>query len=500
MITNIFLKKTVLIFLAFFLTGILNVYCQDNLQNGIDAVKKGDYVRALELLKTAPKDKYEGSLYYGIALFKTGSLADAEKSLKNAISIDNEKPEAYAVLGELYTSQKKYSESASQFDMATKYLPLNVATDNLSEEDKSQIISVLTKEAENFLSDGKAGDVDKAITVLTQAKTYDPKNPMVYVGLGDAYRTRGAFDIAQTNYEQSLKIKSFAPAYYGLGKISYTKKKYNDALDYYTKATDADNNFAPAFFEKGVLLYLNDNFKMAIDAFERYGQLVPGSPKGKAYIAKAKYGEGNYDESMALLQEILAADPSNSDANKYMAYNYIEKKDYDKAEDSFSKVKPEDLNSEDYMKWSKIFSDKRNFSKAYELLDKSLSMDSVDENTYFEYGKALFSDTTNANHYAAALEKFSKAIDLGIQNVAAWIYSGICYFYLNDFDKSVTMLNKSIDLNPNISSAYLWKGNALASAKKNPEAIDAYKKYLTMQPDDQFAKDQIDKLSKDNGK
>ena len=129
-----FLKRTVLIFTAIILAGVMNVYGQDNIEKGNDAVLKGDYVKALEYLKTAPKDKYEGSLYYGIALFKTGSIDEAEKYLKGAISIDNEKPEAYAVLGELYSSKKKYSD-------AEKWLTesLDIAR---SIKNKSQIYSV----------------------------------------------------------------------------------------------------------------------------------------------------------------------------------------------------------------------------------------------------------------------------------------------------------------------------------------------------------------------
>jgi tetratricopeptide (TPR) repeat protein len=493
MITNNSLKKIVLLAVIFLFTGAISLYAQDNLDRGIDAVKKGDYVKALEYLKNAPKDKYEGNLYYGIALFKTGSAAEAEKYLKAAISNDNERPEAYAALGELYTSQKKYSDAAAQFDMARKYLPLNQTADNLSEEERNMVISALTKEAENFIADGK---VDKAISSLTMAKTYNDKNPMVYVGLGDAYLARGAYDIAKTNYEAGLKIKTYAPAYYGLGEIAFKKKKYNDALDLYTKATDADNNFAPAFFKKGLILYLADKYDQALDAFKRYAELVPGSLRGNTYYAKTLYKKGDYDESIRLLEEALKTDPNYSEANKYMGYNYAAKKDFAKAEEYFNKVKPEDMNSEDYMVQASMYAGEKDFSKSYPLYEKAIAADTAFEEAYFEYGKALFNDTTYADHYRAALTNFQKAIDLGILNVAAWVYAGIADFYLGDYDKGVAVIDKSIELNPNICSAYLWKANNLAGAKKNPEAIESYKKYLTCQPDDQFAKDQIEKLSK----
>jgi predicted negative regulator of RcsB-dependent stress response len=81
-------------------------FAQGNLEKGIDAIKKGEYIKALELLKGEKKDSYDANLYYGIALFETGSIAEAEKSFKAAIRKDDERPEAYS-MGEIFTQQNK---------------------------------------------------------------------------------------------------------------------------------------------------------------------------------------------------------------------------------------------------------------------------------------------------------------------------------------------------------------------------------------------------------
>ena len=474
--------------ITFFMIFAAAVNAQDNLDKGIDAVKRGDYLGGLNLLKGVSKDSYDANLYYGIALFQTGSVKDAEKTLKDAIKKDEERPEAYSALGELYTSQKNYGEAASQFDKAKKYLPLNKTKDDLDKSEIETIINVLSAEADNFIADGK---VDKAISSLTMAKTYDDKNPMIYVGLGDAYLARGAFDPAKSNYEQSLKLKpNYAPALFGLGKISFKQKKYSAALENYIKSSEADNNFAPAFFEKGLMFYLLDKFTDAIEAFERYDALVPCSPRGKTYLAKSYYGKGDYDKAMEILNEVLAKDAEYSEANKYAAYVMIEKKEYAKADEYFAKVKPEDLNAEDYTKRAKIHVDKKEFSDAYADLDKAVTLDPNDENTYFEYGKALFAE----QKYGDARVKFGKAIELGILNVAAYVYAGICDFYLNEFEKGTQILTKSIELNPNIASAYLWRANNYAGFSKNAEACADYQKYLTFEPNDAFAQEQVKKF------
>ena len=102
----------------------LSLKADDNLDRGIAAIKAGDYVKALNILKNVPKDSYEGNLYYGVALFKTGSLAEAEKFLKSSVKQEEENPLAYSTLGEIYTQQKKYSDAALQFEKSKKFLPL----------------------------------------------------------------------------------------------------------------------------------------------------------------------------------------------------------------------------------------------------------------------------------------------------------------------------------------------------------------------------------------
>src|SRR4030095_8185058 len=160
MTTKYFLMR---VYAVLFLIAAINVYAQDNLEKGIAAVKKGEYVNALNLLKSAPHDSYDANLYYGTALFKTGSLKEAEKFIKDAIKKDDERPEAYSVLGGIYSSQKKYGDAAAQFDASKKYLPLSKTSDQLDKEEISTIISVLSSEAENFIADGK---VDEAIKSL----------------------------------------------------------------------------------------------------------------------------------------------------------------------------------------------------------------------------------------------------------------------------------------------------------------------------------------------
>ncbi|MFA5404198.1 MAG: hypothetical protein WC358_04625, partial [Ignavibacteria bacterium] len=78
------MKKYLTIFIIIFALFSNCAISQDNVEKGIKAVKKGDYLTALNLLKNVVNKDigYDANCYYGIALLKTGSVDEAEKYLK----------------------------------------------------------------------------------------------------------------------------------------------------------------------------------------------------------------------------------------------------------------------------------------------------------------------------------------------------------------------------------------------------------------------------------
>ncbi|MBK8550991.1 MAG: tetratricopeptide repeat protein [Ignavibacteria bacterium] len=191
-------------------------FSKDGIDDGINAAKKGDYVKAISLLKNSVKadDSYDGYYYYGLALLNTGSIKDAEANLLKALSKDDEGVGALMTLGNLYTKKKEYDKANTYYKKALKIEPENV--------------DVLLAQAKSFTV---AGKIDEAIAVLTFAKTIAKEDPKVYVGLGDAYYYRRAYKPSVDNYNTALKIQpNNANSHFGLGQGNFKEKKYNDAL------------------------------------------------------------------------------------------------------------------------------------------------------------------------------------------------------------------------------------------------------------------------------
>jgi len=148
-------------------------FSQDDLERGIASVKRGDYVKAVQQLQSAVKQdpkSYKANLYYGIALQRTGASKDAQKYLETAVGIDNEKPDAYNALGQLYTESKKYDDADKNFNDALKNSGANQMVETLDREEIQLIVDILFNQAANYIA---SGQIDKAINTLTKAKTFD---------------------------------------------------------------------------------------------------------------------------------------------------------------------------------------------------------------------------------------------------------------------------------------------------------------------------------------
>lgn len=459
-----------MLFFLFAFIFSINAFAQDNLKKAIDAVKKGDYVAARDLLKDVVKNNkdYEPNYYYGLALYKTGSLDDAEKFYKISLKDDDEGIGALKGLGDLFSTQKKYSDANGYYKKALKIEPEN--------------IDVMIAQAKNFSLDGK---IDDAIKVLTLATTYSKENPEVYVGLGDAYSIRGAYDLAIKYYKDALKLdKNNSHAFFGLGGVYFTQGKYDDAIIAYKSATSLDPNYAEAHLEFGKLLYYNGDFPAAAFEFQQYAKLVPGSPEGNLFYGRTLYKQQKYDEAIALFEEVLKVFPNSNGANRYLGLIYLDKKDFDKALEYFGKIEEKELTGEDYTKIGILYAKKKSFTEAYKYFNKALTMDTAKvAGVYFELGTAQFDN----NEYENCIVSFDKALENGLKQFPVYLYQGISYFYMKNYETALSKLQESIKLNDQFAFTYLWVGKSNVGLLKKEDAIKAYNKCLELDPTNEEA-------------
>lgn len=482
------MKRRLILSLILFFIFSVNLMAQDNLKKGIDAVKKGDYVTAVNLLKTvAPSSKdYEANYYYGKALLETGSLKEAEQFLNKALADDDEGVDAMTALGQLYTQRKEYAKAYAMYKRGAKA--------------DAENIPVLLAWGRTY---SIAGNIDSAIFMLTRATSISKDNPEVYVALGDAYFYRRAYPAAIDNYNRALKLKpSSAGAEYGLGNVYYRQmlaendatgkldlNLFAQAASQYDKAIRSDPNFADAYFALGRLYYFNADYDKAASNFQKYAALKPGTNEGNAYYSRTLYAQKKYDEAIRILDEMLAKNPNDEIANKYKSFIIIDRQVTSESPDPaalqeaitlFNKVPVEYLDKEDYVKVAEAYIALKNPDNAYNFYTQAINIDTTDSDKN-EYLAIAISQLNNKD-YDNALINLANAEKYGADDYRISYYRGYINFDQEKFPEAITEFQKSIVLNENAISPQLLLAYSYAQMNQKEDAIREFKKVLVLDP------------------
>jgi len=486
------IKYTTILFVLFFL--INNLLAQDKKQ-GIEAVKKGDYITGIKILKDIVKsnDDYDVNYWYAYALFMTENYKEAEKYFKIALEDDDEGIDAIKYLGDIKALQKDYNAANNYYKKALKINP--------------NYVPVLISQSKIYLAQGK---IDDAITILTNAEINDKNNIEIIVALGDAYYDRETYKVAIEKYKKALAIKpKYAPAFFGIGKAYYKlylitedeeKKKefYNESFKAFESAISADPKFAEAYYEKGYLLFVVGRYSLAEESFLNYLELKPNSARGKYYLAKTEFKLRKFDESEKLFNEIMNIDTIYiSECNRYLAKIYNEKpasdsattvENYKKSLMYYYKVNENDLDLDDYINFIEITTNKytKDFSDALKYFNKGKEKYPDNGELYFEMGRGYF----NNEIIDSAIIYFEDAISKDYKNGAIYLYLGLSYNYNKNYELAIKNLLISTEYKPT-SIAYLFIAKSYRVLEDKENAIKYYEKTIEIEPDNQEAIDAI---------
>jgi tetratricopeptide (TPR) repeat protein len=105
----------------------------------------------------------------------------------------------------------------------------------------------------------------------------------LHANIGSLFSRRGNIKLAEQYYRQSYQLNSYFPyTLFGLGYLSYVRKNYPEAIDYFTRAVNLKRDYAEAYYNLGAVLLESGNKYQAINALNKYLQLVPDSPQAES--------------------------------------------------------------------------------------------------------------------------------------------------------------------------------------------------------------------------
>lgn len=196
---------------------------------------------------------------------------EAEKSLLEAVELDNFATDAYFHIGMIRKEMKDTSGAITFFRKALQ--------SNYDHFDSYMQVANLY--------------VDKGDTMgfdyLSNAARLQPQNPEVWYATALLYQKMGEDNKAIELYQKTIDLSPrFVYAYYNVGSILAARGNYGKAIDHFQLALNFAPDFARAYTRKGQCLELLGDMEQAAVHYERALQIDPNLELAKEGLKRIK--------------------------------------------------------------------------------------------------------------------------------------------------------------------------------------------------------------------
>jgi protein O-GlcNAc transferase len=281
----------------------------DLLNRAIAAHQYGDRVQAERLYRqvlSKEKRNTDALHYFGLLQAENGHLEEAAQLLGQGIRFGAQSPDVHANLGRILNLLNRHQDALKSYEKALAMnahhasalvnyagtlLALNLPEkalpilDRLIENDPSSSIA-LHNRCIALLDLGRHED---AIAATEKILSRNPKDADAWSRRGIAFAALHCYPEAVAAYRKSLDLRPRSAAVLNmLGDVNLNLNRPDEAATNYDAAIATDKTYAPAWFGRGKLLAALGRHQDAFDAFDRAYALQPELPFVEGYRIHAK--------------------------------------------------------------------------------------------------------------------------------------------------------------------------------------------------------------------
>ena len=302
-----------------------------------------------KLLATNPNN-IEAIYWSGQTYIGMDNIPAARSLYEKALTSNGNAPLLLVGMGHVELLENKPSEARQRFETA-------ISLSRGKKGDDPAVLNAIGKANVDAADNAfKSGDLNYAIEKLKAAAEKDPKNPDIFLNLGNAYRKLQDGGNAVTNYNKALELNpNFAISSYRIAKIYETQKNWEPYLKALNDAITKDARFAPAYYE----LYYYNIGKLDFAQADQYAQkfIANTDPdiQNDYLRAQTAWAKKDFDAAISITKQIIdkAGPQTKPRTYKLLAYSYLGKGDTVSAkqyiDEYFAKAKTEDIIGQDYI-------------------------------------------------------------------------------------------------------------------------------------------------------
>jgi tetratricopeptide (TPR) repeat protein len=325
------------------------------------------------------------------------------------------------------------------------------------------------------------GKGEKALSVIDRAIELEPD-------AGEAYFSRGLLLLnlkRPAEAEQAMRAgiarsPENAVGHYHLGRILLEAGKIDDAMASFERAITANSAFEPAYLALASMHEARHEKDQAIAVLKRYLQHVnPRNREIRHQLVRIHVEAKDYQGARKELEQLIAEDPSDLDAQLRMALIHGEQKEYAQAIDRLNgilKVRPAELKVRDYLGY--IYEESKDTGKALETYKLNVQL----EPTFYEGHLHLGVLYYRLKRFPEANEHLGRAIALNPKQPESHIVQGLAYLQQEQYDKSAEVFQEGIRHNPKNADLHFNLGTAYDKLDRFDEVVRAMETAIQLDP------------------
>ncbi|MBR5554998.1 tetratricopeptide repeat protein [bacterium] len=428
---------------------------------GVATLRLGNRNDARELFKAALQINPDYAVAYdnmGNLELIEGNLAEAEDYFNKSLKLNSHNPTAMYHLGQVAVRQRDYNKALTWLNHSIHMHPMSSPA--------------LTLQGECYLIQGNQA---AAINSFKKAITVKPENSRPYVNLANIYESRLDEEFAMEQLKTVLTINpNYIDGIMRVADMSLHTRKYEQALDYYTKLLDTEKygdraiiGLAKTYYEMSKERGDSDSMttnKEVYLAYEYINKAIERTPDDlELHLAKIKLAKITHQLPMtkdSLNYIVQAASNSLMDsvikAEAYLALGREKDAVY-----TFENAVNFADNVEDQLYLAEILVHNKQFRTARTALQKALMQDP--ENVRAKNGLAYIDlCETKANEFFDVAQR---------------------QYREGNFASTIEYCNRAIDFYHNGPAIAKLKAMAYEAEGNYQGAIKYYNQYLSYSPD-----------------
>lgn len=326
------------------------VRASTQLQDAANEISAGDLQQAEKNLQTvlssSPGD-YRALDLLGVVRVLQHQDKSAEEMFGEVVKTKPDFAPGHAHLGLLYLRTNRPQDALPELREALRLDP--------GRTDAAQaLVHILRDQAQ---SASRAQNLDYALSLLIEARKYDPDNADVLFEFGVVALKRSLVDDAIEAFHQVLKLRK------------------NDAL---------------AVFYLGYALLDQVRFDDARQQFAEYVELRPDDPSGYGALGMALAGLGRSEEARAQFERSIALDPKQRESYYQLGLVDLDLGDYDRATVDLKKVLENEPNDADALTaMGRVEFEQKHYPEAISHLQHAVSQDASLQQAHYYLGLTL---------------------------------------------------------------------------------------------------------------